>query len=104
MHIVFLKSLLPRDDSCPRAHCSKVLTGATCRSGLFRAKWNLQLLFACDMAFSWFAEHKLPCNCFAVLLEDAISAVGAGCPVLSVLLFAQLINVRWRSVNNFTVD
>lgn len=42
----------------------------------FRLKKHRQRLFAYNTAFSWFAEHKLPGNWFAVLLENAITPVG----------------------------
>lgn len=36
------------------------------------------------MAFSWFAEHKLPCNWFPFLLANEITPVGGDCLLLSV--------------------
>lgn len=53
------------------------------------------------MAFSWFAEHKLPCNWFASLLANAMTPVGCDCLLLSVGRDATICKTGdWISFHN----
>lgn len=94
---------------CTRGQwCKVTLNHTSQRSGSSGVKQHLFLLFAWyDMAVSWFAEHKLPCNCSAFFLSNAVTPVDGDCLHKSLWdkmlpLAKQLIYICIR--NNIIVD